>query len=418
MSDQQQLLQEEIEALREQNRILNEKILSLSTPRDTPPPPLTPSPLTGILFALFCIALLVLPGFLAPSPKDDHPFLHVIKKPPTPAAPVAGTSSAATAPRPVIPGGAPVPSSHSGGGSGGGGGGSSSSSSSSSFSQLDAKPRTGCCARSLNTSDVRAGTTANVASIFGSDTFVKWNEAAMKASKDVNGKWKHGNDDVRYMLEHVSKEHAARFLEHLHGLGMAAEDINPLVAKNDARGGALVETFAHPGGGTVRSTGASLRYLYHSLLIYQHASDIKNIVEVGGGYGGLALMLDAVFTWKGKALESYRIYDLGGPRLLQMAYLEAVDAGRGLFCWGDSSTSGEDVPAQAECPLSLLTSTYAISEFPDAVSDAYLKALAGRSTHAFFAWNSPRRSPFLPKDYKEFMEDPLTGDNNRLIVYR
>ena len=166
----------------------------------------------------------------------------------------------------------------------------------------------------------------------------------------------------------------------------------------------------------MRASGPSLRYLYHALLIYNHSPAITSVVEVGGGYGGFALMLDAVLAWKGRALESYRLYDLGGPRLLQMAYLQAVDRGRGVFCWGDSSTAGADLPP--DCQPSLLTSAYALSVLPDAVSDAYLKALAGRAEHSFFAWNSPRRSPHLPEGYKEWKEDPLTGDHNRLILYR
>jgi hypothetical protein len=218
------------------------------------------------------------------------------------------------------------------------------------------------------------------------------------------------------MLEHVSRQFAERYLEHLRGMGVADADIQRLTAINDRRGAPIMLDFAPKGGRALRASGSSLRYLYHALLIFNHAPDIENVVEVGGGYGGLALMLDAVFAWKGRQLRSYRIYDIGGPRLLQMAYLEEVDAGRGVFCWGDSSTSGEDLTA--ECPLSLLTSTYAISEFPDRVADMYLIALAHRADHLFFAWNNARKSVFMPEGVQEWDEDPQTGSVNRLILYR
>jgi hypothetical protein len=383
-------LRDEVAALREQQRVLAAQVASLAAAQaggGAAAPSLlsAPRPLTGVAFLLVCLALLAAPSLVSSAARErgaDHPLL-----------------------RDAPPAAARRPSS--------------------------------CCARSLNTTDVRAGSETSVASIFGSDTFAKWSAAAALASKNVNGDWKRGEgayDGVRFMLEHVTRGHAERYLEHVRALGVADADIQRLVALNDARGGATLEDFAGvragvgagagagAGGGAppppLRATGASLRYLYHALLIVNHAPEpaALDVVEVGGGYGGFALMLDAVLAWRGRALRSYRIYDLGGPRLLQMAYLEAVDAGRGVFCWGDSSTSGNDVPA--DCELSLLTSAYAISEFPDAVSDAYLKALAGRAAHAFFAWNSPRRSPFLPAGYKEWVEDPLTGDHNRLIIFR
>jgi hypothetical protein len=284
----------------------------------------------------------------------------------------------------------------------------------------------------------------NVASIFGDNTFEKWNAAAAAAAANISSSWKAGREDVSYMLEHVSRLQADRFLEHLRALGVADADIQRIASRNDARGGPKLEDF---GGGLV-VTGASLRYIYHSLLIVNDvgAERIKNVVEVGGGYGGLALVLDAVVAWKGGAIESYRIYDLGGPRKLQQAYLKDVDAGRNIFCWGDSARSGADVPAGEA--IDLLTSTYAcvrvpslrarvhslrialfrahpssharahttcsrsISEFPDAVGDAYLSNLVPRSSKFFFAWNSPRRSPHLPANFKQVREDPLTGDNN------
>ena len=44
-----------------------------------------------------------------------------------------------------------------------------------------------CCSRSVNSSDARAGSSANVASIFHENEFIRWNDAAAAASRNLTG---------------------------------------------------------------------------------------------------------------------------------------------------------------------------------------------------------------------------------------
>jgi len=248
------------------------------------------------------------------------------------------------------------------------------------------------------------------------ETYKNWNEAATDiAMNRIDQQWK-SDPKLTYMLEHVSVPQATRYLERIVSQGVQGKDIQRMCGANDCCGGATLISYTI-GTETIQVTGASLRYLFHALWIVDEIDDLTSIVEIGGGYGGLALMLPLVAKWKNKTIASYRIYDLPGPCKLQKAYLrdvgkldQSISLQSTIYSWGDASTFGTDTRDK----YSLLVSTYAVSELDHELCDRYLESLVPRCTRVFFTWNTPYRSRFLPK-CKEIKEDPLTGPHNVIM---
>ena len=71
---------------------------------------------------------------------------------------------------------------------------------------------------------------------------------------------------------------------------------------------------------------SNIRYIFHALLILEHMikTNLNNIdiVEIGGGYGGLCLFLYKLSTLFNITINSYSIFDLNEPMKLQKKYLE------------------------------------------------------------------------------------------------
>jgi hypothetical protein len=203
-----------------------------------------------------------------------------------------------------------------------------------------------------------------------------------------------------------------RYLAHLER-NFARDDIRRLCAVNDnAAGGAAVHAYECEDGDVVLASPSTLRHLHHAWCVVS-TFDVSHVVEVGGGYGGLALLLPLVATLLGKSVRSYRIYDLEAPAALQRAYLAAHEIDGPFRDWGDAATYGADLaPRRA----TVLVSAYCVSELLPEACDAYLANLVPQCDGLWMVWNSPRRSPFLPLGFLEEVEDPLTGPDNVIVV--
>lgn len=253
-------------------------------------------------------------------------------------------------------------------------------------------------------------------SIFGSNTYVRWNETAASAAANLDGAWKQ-NGGVTYMLEHVERPFAARFLERvIVEFPACAQWIQELCSSNDARGGPTVHTFSSPIG-DISSSCASLRYVYHALRML-HALRPEHVVEVGGGYGGLALIIIQAAKRMGHPLLSYTIHDLVGPRVLQRAYLaDSALTGNTVLAWEEGERLGAGARLCSRVSTTALVSTYAVSEFDATTRDTYLENLVPMCGLGFFAWNCGEISRYLPKTMLVETEDPQTGQLNKLLLY-
>jgi len=185
------------------------------------------------------------------------------------------------------------------------------------------------------------------------------------------------------MLEHPSISQYLMALGQLNlvkKLGVNLDDVKEFASKNDSVGGPELCTIEE---GFMCSC-ASMRYTAHSILAIRHFLQFSNeidIVEVGGGYGGLALAFHFFAPKMGLTIKSYTIVDLPSPVKLQAKYLEKM--GVTNIGFSDAATYGSELPDGL-----FLVSNYAFSEFSEKIRTCYEKVLFPKLRHGYMLWNN------------------------------
>jgi hypothetical protein len=208
------------------------------------------------------------------------------------------------------------------------------------------------------------------------------------------------------ILEHVSPELGQRYVESittLHGLGLS--DILPFCKKNDSIGSPKVASIH---GMMVSPT--SLRYIHHALLILNHCVRVGNltpsIVEVGCGYGGLALAIDHYSPLFNIHVQKYTLIDLDDPLSLQKLYLGTHTLSFPLQ-FESASTYGSAVTGTD----TFLISNYCFSEVSPSEQAKYLDTLFPKCSNGFLLWNHVKIFDIGKKTHIE-PEVPLTCPTN------
>jgi putative sugar O-methyltransferase len=162
---------------------------------------------------------------------------------------------------------------------------------------------------------------------------------------------------------------------------------------NDSIGNPIVYTYDE-----ITMSPTNLRYIYHALLIKSKCDawftkkQIK-IVEIGGGYGGLALFIKQIL----RDYEiDYTIVDLPEPSALQHKYLSQVNLSE------VKTVSCFDIDTLATEKFDLVISNYCISEISEENKNQYFEKLIKNCDKKFFVWNflTLESSSFLWKKLK------------------
>lgn len=150
----------------------------------------------------------------------------------------------------------------------------------------------------------------------------------------------------------------------------------------------------------------SLRYFYQALLIFKHVKELGltsiDIVEIGGGYGGLCLAL-YFLVQETTRINSYTICDLLSVMKLQEMYLGAFNI----------------ILSTEIKPGSILVSCYGLSELDQYTRDAYINALHTNIQHGFIVWNVPGCDieSILHRTCTIVPEKPLTRGGNVFVTF-
>ncbi len=136
-----------------------------------------------------------------------------------------------------------------------------------------------------------------------------------------------------------------------------------------------------------------------------------NLVEVGGGYGGLFLAINFFHKKYNLEIQSYTIIDLMEPGRLQTKYL-AQHKTTIPYRIVDASTYGNEVRNDNQ----FLISTYCFSEIGDIHQNGYIQHLFPHILHGFFAWNGCALFNF-GFSYTDEDEIPFTGLGNRFVYF-
>jgi hypothetical protein len=136
-----------------------------------------------------------------------------------------------------------------------------------------------------------------------------------------------------------------------------------------------------------------------------------DIIEVGGGYGGLCLSLHFFAPKYGVHIKSYRVCDLTPILRLQEKYLSTVNSSLTVD-FVDASTFGASIPSVNM----FLVSNYCFSEISMENQELYRQRLFPKVAHGFIAWNNIPVYDFGFTTQVE-AEVPKTGPMNKYVYF-
>lgn len=222
-----------------------------------------------------------------------------------------------------------------------------------------------------------------------------------KSSKDYTQKLENlGKYYGNLYLEQLMKQFPKFFYKHKKYLIEVCE-------QNDLYGKPNIRPF--PSFTTCSAT--NLRYILHALLILTFMTNHKinniDIIEIGGGYGGLSFFMHKIAPLFKINITSYTIIDLPEISLLQKNYLDALDMSKNMHFYNINNYNNLK-------KNSFLISNYAYSEISIELQQEYTeKILNPYISYGFLVWNYIEIYDFI-KDkiiLKEY-EEPDTSHNN------
>lgn len=213
-----------------------------------------------------------------------------------------------------------------------------------------------------------------------------------------------------YMLEHVNKSQGDEYLYYIKKTDITEDEIKEFCMINDSIGNPICSDFS-----IVTASPSSLRYIFHAYLILKHLQSLNlpsiDIVEIGGGYGGLSLAINHFSSKYDLKINSYTIIDLPVISKLQNIYLKSVEPSLKVD-FVDSTTFGEGITKKNM----FLVSNYCFSEISGDFQKKYIDTLFSKVSHGFMAWNIIP-TYYFGFEFKEELEYPKTGSWNRYIYF-
>ena len=216
--------------------------------------------------------------------------------------------------------------------------------------------------------------------------------------------------EYRTVLEHVTPQEGSKYLDLITSItDITLSEIVEFCRLNDSIGSPIKNEY----NGLICSP-SNLRYIFHAFLLLRHIKSLDrsnlDIVEVGGGYGGLCLAIHTFAKKYNITINSYTIIDLTEAIVTQKIFLQKVDPSLRVE-WEDANTFGSSI----EKKNMFLISNYCFSELCDGYREKYIKTLFPKVSNGFMAWNGIPIYDFgFNMRYEE--EYPKTGQFN-LYVY-
>ena len=207
------------------------------------------------------------------------------------------------------------------------------------------------------------------------------------------------NGGYRKILEHVTHAQGMLYFQlikdefsEIYTANTAA--LLAMCQRNDKYGKPATEIFADFG----LCSPSAMRYVYHGLLILKYMRECKldnmDIVEIGGGYGGLCFILHQLAKLTGVHIATYTILDLKAPSDLQREYLKALDTPVVTGTMGNVKLEKG----------SFLISNYGFSEFTADIRKAYTEnVLNPYIAYGFLAWNMSATYEFISNSSVEYV---------------
>jgi len=205
------------------------------------------------------------------------------------------------------------------------------------------------------------------------------------------------------VLEHVWPSLGGEYLQLIKNEfsnEISSIDIRNFCVVNDSTGNPVRHNYGEilEDGPSFSCSPSSLRYLYQACLILQHLRKLKttnrlasnpiHLIEIGAGYGGLALAImlnNDKFGFEKDGINSYTLVDLDPVIELQKQYLNNfISFSNMQFKFESASTYGQNIPNNSN---NFLISNYAFGEISRKHQEQYINHLFPKIQHGFFIWN-------------------------------
>lgn len=193
------------------------------------------------------------------------------------------------------------------------------------------------------------------------------------------------NTQYTKILEHCPYNIAAlalRTILHKYGTLLPWNEIS----KNDSIGNPIVydfksvfDEFEMAQVSNYIFSATTIAYVYQAMDILTHYNEDLNIVEIGGGYGGLCYILHVLlYKFRHTRITSYTIIDIPDVGAHQKKYLQ--DMGLPLVNIMSCHTI---IPKDYDLCISI----YALGEFTRSIIDNYNTNVLSRCKNVYFWWN-------------------------------
>lgn len=204
----------------------------------------------------------------------------------------------------------------------------------------------------------------------------------------------------RQILEHVSYQEAEQYLQELKVPISEVLQYLDSFKENDKYGNP--DLFEYDDLGTISPT--TIRYIKNTFDIctYFDKKEIKNIVEIGGGYGGLCKVLSSVIDF-----DNYVLFDLQQVNELSQKYISKFDDLKDRV---QSFTLDQLTEIDG---IDLLISNYAFSEVSRDIQDQYYDNVIKKSKNIYMVFNQISNRNILFSDFI----DKLSSDGYQTEYY-
>lgn len=195
---------------------------------------------------------------------------------------------------------------------------------------------------------------------------------------------------VETVSSDIGKKYFDLILQEWYGT-VHVEDIIEFCNLNDSIGNPILTDYGY----NLKCSPTSLRYFYHALLILSHISttECNNIVEIGGGYGGLCLAINFLLKYFNVNIINYHIIDLSQPINLIEKYLNYNKSNISTnIIYHDSSSFGININ---DTNLFMI-SNYCYTEIDREFNNYYNKVLLPKINNGFIVWQNGGNGGIYP----------------------
>lgn len=184
--------------------------------------------------------------------------------------------------------------------------------------------------------------------------------------------------DSRYtaVLEHVSKEESELYISEMKLRTIVTDDVLESVKENDKYGSPTLVDYEQFG----KVSPSTIRYLKNSLdIVNQFGQDFSggNILEIGGGYGGLCKVLSSFVEF-----DNYYLVDLPEASRFSKKYLDHFDSIKNKITYMNTDNIS---PVDN---LDLVISNYAFSECTRKFQKIYYDSFIKNAKRFYMVYNN------------------------------